>query len=159
MTAPGIHETKLAREQRWQAFVRAAQDGDNVAYARLLSEILPMPRRVVANKWPSAPDVEDVAQEILLSVHSVRHTYDPGRPCMPWLMTITTRRVFDAARRRTTRSANETTVDVMPETLLGDGAKTEQEISDDQATIRRAMAQLPGGQREAMELMKLQGLS
>ncbi len=159
MTAPGIHETKLAREQRWQAFVRAAQDGDNVAYARLLSEILPMPRRVVANKWPSAPDVEDVAQEILLSVHSVRHTYDPGRPCMPWLMTITTRRVFDAARRRTTRSANETTVDVMPETFLGDGAKTEQEISDDQATIRRAMAQLPGGQREAMELMKLQGLS
>ncbi|MGO9357725.1 MAG: sigma-70 family RNA polymerase sigma factor [Xanthobacteraceae bacterium] len=159
MTAPGIHETKLAREQRWQAFVRAAQDGDNVAYARLLSEILPMPRRVVANKWPSAPDVEDVAQEILLSVHSVRHTYDPGRPFMPWLMTITTRRVFDAARRRTTRSANETTVDVMPETFLGDGAKTEQEISDDQATIRRAMAQLPGGQREAMELMKLQGLS
>ena len=159
MTAPGIHETKLAREQRWQAFVRAAQDGDNVAYARLLSEILPMPRRVVANKWPSAPDVEDVAQEILLSVHSVRHTYDPGRPFMPWLMTITTRRVFDAARRRTTRSANETTVDVMPETLLGDGAKTEQEISDDQATIRRAMAQLPGGQREVMELMKLQGLS
>ena len=39
MTAPGIHETKLAREQRWQAFVRAAQDGDNVPYARLLSEI------------------------------------------------------------------------------------------------------------------------
>ncbi len=159
MTAPGIHETKLAREQRWQALTRAAQDGDNVAYARLLSEILPMLRRVVAHKWPSAPDVEDVVQEILLSVHSVRHTYDPGRPFMPWLMTITTRRVFDAARRRTTRSANETTVDVMPETFLGDGAKTEQEISDDQATIRRAMAQLPGGQREAMELMKLQGLS
>ena len=73
-----------------------------------------MPRRVVANKWPSAPDVEDVAQEILLSVHSVRHTYDTGRPFMPWLMTITTRRVFDAARRRTTRSANETTVDSCP---------------------------------------------
>lgn len=159
MTAPGIHETKLAREQRWQALMRAAQDGDNVAYARLLSEILPMLRRVVAHKWPSAPDVEDVVQEILLSVHSVRHTYDPGRPFMPWLMTITTRRVFDAARRRTTRSANETTVDVMPETFLGNGAKTEQEISDDQETICRAVAQLPGGQREAVELMKLQGLS
>ncbi len=34
MTAPGIHETKLAREQRWQAFMRAAQDGDNVASRR-----------------------------------------------------------------------------------------------------------------------------
>ena len=139
--------------------MRAAQDGDNVAYARLLSEILPMLRRVVAHKWPSAPDVEDVVQEILLSVHSVRHTYDPARPFMPWLMTITTRRVFDAARRRTARSANETTVDVMPETFLGDGAKTKQEISDDQEAIRRAMARLPDGQREAVELTKLQGLS
>ncbi|HEY8072314.1 MAG TPA: sigma-70 family RNA polymerase sigma factor [Methylocystis sp.] len=159
MTAPGIHETKLAREQRWQALMRAAQDGDNLAYAQLLSEILPMLRRVVAHKWPSAPDVEDVVQEILLSVHSVRHTYDPGRPFMPWLMTIATRRVFDAARRRTTRSANETTVDVMPETFSGEDTKTEQEISDDQEAIRRAMAQLPDGQREAVKLMKLQGLS
>ena len=159
MTAPGIHETKLAREQRWQALMRAAQDGDNLAYAQLLSEILPMLRRVVAHKWPSAPDVEDVVQEILLSVHSVRHTYDPGRPFMPWLMTIATRRVFDAARRRTTRSANETTVDVMPETFSGEDTKTEQEISDDQEAICRAMAQLPDGQREAVKLMKLQGLS
>ncbi|MGA7885718.1 MAG: hypothetical protein WCA44_08255, partial [Acidobacteriaceae bacterium] len=83
MTAPGIHETKLAREQRWQALMHAAQDGDNVAYARLLSEILPMLRRLVAYKWPSASDVEDVVQEILLSVHSVRHTYVPGRPFIP----------------------------------------------------------------------------
>ena len=139
--------------------MRAAQDGDNAAYARLLSEILPVLRRVVAHKWRSAPDMEDVVQEILLSVHTVRHTYDPARPFMPWLMTIAIRRVYDAARRRTTRSANETTVELMPETFLGDRAKTEQETSDDQEAICRAMAQLPDGQREALELMKVRGLS
>ncbi|WP_281806320.1 sigma-70 family RNA polymerase sigma factor [Methylocystis echinoides] len=139
--------------------MRAAQDGDNAAYAALLSEILPVLRRTVSYKWPSAPDTEDVVQEILLSVHTVRHTFDPARPFMPWLMTIATRRMIDAARRRTARSSNETTVDIMPETFSGDAAKNEQEISDDQDAIRRALAQLPDGQREAVELMKVQGLS
>lgn len=159
MTTSGSNDARLARERRWQMLMRAAQDGDGAAYARLLSEILPMLRRVVAHKWPGAPDAEDVVQEVLLSVHTVRHTYDPTRPFMPWLMTIATRRTIDAARRRTARSANETTVDVMPETFSRDQTKTEQETSDDQGAIRRAMAQLPDGQREALELMKVQGLS
>lgn len=150
---------KQERERRWQQMMRAAQDGDNAAYAALLSEILPVLRRLVAYRWPSAPDVEDIVQEILLSVHTVRHTYDPTRPFMPWLMTIATRRTIDAARRRTARSANETTVDIMPETFSGDAAKNEQETSDDQEAIRRALAQLPDGQREAVELMKVKGLS
>lgn len=159
MTTLGSEGAKAARELRWLELMRATQDGDNAAYAQLLYEILPMLRRVVAHKWPGAPDVEDVVQEILMSVHTVRHTYDPARPFMPWLMTIATRRIFDAARRRTARSAVETTVDVMPETFSGDHTKTEQETSDDQEAIRRAMAQLPEGQREALELVKLRGLS
>ena len=149
----------LAREERWRQLMRAAQDGDNAAYAALLSEILPVLRRTVFYKWPTAPDLEDVVQEILLSVHTVRHTYDPARPFMPWLMTIATRRMIDAARRRTARSANELTVDTMPETFSADAAKNEQEISDDQGAIRRALSDLPEGQRQAVELMKLQGLT
>lgn len=150
---------RAASEMRWQPLMRAAQDGDNAAYAQLLSEILPVLRRAVAHKWPSAPDVEDVVQEILLSVHIVRHTYDPARPFMPWLMTIATRRTIDAARRQKSRSANETTMDIMPETFSGDDTKSEQEIADDRDAVRRALARLPTGQREAVQLMKLQGLS
>lgn len=159
MSTPRDDGAKLEREQRWQRLMRAAQDGDNAAYAALLSEILPVLRRSVAYRWPSALDVEDIVQEIVLSVHTVRHTYDPTRPFMPWLMTIATRRTIDAARRRSARSANETTVDIMPETFSGNTAKNEQEVSDDQEAIRRALAQLPDGQRQAVELMKVKGLS
>ncbi|WP_246720838.1 sigma-70 family RNA polymerase sigma factor [Methylocystis sp. H4A] len=159
MSTPRDDRARLEREERWRQLMRAAQDGDTAAYAALLSEILPVLRRFVAYRWPSAPDVEDIVQEVLLSVHTVRHTYDPARPFMPWLMTIAMRRTIDAARRRTARSANETTVDIMPETFSGNDTKNEQETSDDQEAIRRALAQLPDGQRQAVELMKVRGLS
>jgi RNA polymerase sigma-70 factor (ECF subfamily) len=147
------------RENRWRALMLSAQDGDRTVYAELLSELFPFLHRFVIRKWPNAHDSEDVVQEILVSVHTVRHTYDPRRPFMPWLMTITARRVADAARRRYARGANETTVDVMPETFRGEDTKSEQEISDDQEALRKAMAILPDGQREAIELLKIQGLS
>ncbi|KAF2989852.1 RNA polymerase sigma factor CarQ [Methylocystis sp. MJC1] len=148
-----------AREKRWRKLMCAAQDGDSAAYATLLTEMLPLLRRSVAYKRPGASDVEDIVQEILLSVHTVRHTYDPERPFMPWLMTIAARRTIDAARRQASRNANETAVDVLPETFSRDDAKSDQEIADDQAFLRRALAQLPDGQREAVELMKVKGLS
>ena len=39
-------------------------------------------------------------QDILLTLHRVRHTYEPARPFTPWLATIASRRSIDALRRR-----------------------------------------------------------
>lgn len=152
-------DEKTAREARWQGLMRAAQDGDNAAYSRLLSELLPILRTFVRYRWRNYDSAEDIVQDILMSLHSVRHTYDPGRPFMPWLVTISSRRIADAARRSTSRAAYETTVETMPETFAGDDAKTEQDTSDDQEAIRIALSGLPEGQRQAIELMKIQGLS
>lgn len=154
-----LSDTSNDRELRWRALMASAQDGDQSAYRALLSELFPVLRRFVLRRWPKAPDTEDVVQEILVSIHTVRQTYDRRRPFTPWLMTIAARRVADAARSRYARGANETTVDVLPETFIGDSAKSEQEASDDQAAIRRALAVLPAGQRRAVELTKIQGLS
>lgn len=139
--------------------MREAQDGDQSAYGALLAEILPMLRVIVRRKWGSQQDVDDIVQDILLSLHAVRHTYDPGRPFLPWLLTIAYRRIADAARRSTSRSGYETTVDVMPETFPADEAKNEQGRSDDQAAMQQSLAGLTSGQREAIELTKIQGLS
>jgi DNA-directed RNA polymerase specialized sigma24 family protein len=133
-------QSDQSREETWRALMAAAQDGDGAAYARLLSELLPVLRRVVRRKWRTSQDAEDIVQEVLMSLHSVRQTYDPRRPFMPWLMTITSRRIADAARRASARYSHETTVDVMPETFVGHDSKTPHDSSDDQAAIRTAMS-------------------
>lgn len=153
-----LSETPNDRESRWRALMALAQDGDQAAYGELLSDLFPVLRRFVMRRWPNAHDTEDVVQEILVSIHTVRQTYDRRRPFMPWLMTIAARRVADAARSRYAR-ANETAVDVLPETFHGDAAKSDQEARDDQEALRQAMAILPAGQRQAIELIKIQGLS
>lgn len=60
-----------------------------------------------------------------------------------------TRRIADAARRSSSRSSYETTVDVMPETFAVDETKNEQDRGGDQAAVQKSLAELTSGQREA----------
>ena len=77
-----------------------AQDGDRAAYRRLLEDITPYLRSLAARHRVLSGELEDVVQDMLLTVHAVRHAYDPGRPFGPWLLAIARRRIVDRLRRR-----------------------------------------------------------
>ena len=115
--------------------------------------------RVVRSKWRNPQDCEDIVQDILLSLHSVRHTYDPARPFLPWLLTIGNRRIADQARLLRRRATHETTGEPFPETFSDAAAKTDQDASDDREQIRKALAELSPAHREGIEIVKLRGLS
>jgi RNA polymerase sigma-70 factor (ECF subfamily) len=139
----------------------AAQVGDARAYRALLDEVAKVARRVIRRRHPFLPDadVEDLVQDVLLSVHSVRATYDPLRPFIPWLIAVVRNRVADAARRHVRQKAWQVAVDEYPETAdLADHA-TDAEPFGDAEGLRRAVAGLPEAQRTAIELTKLQELS
>jgi DNA-directed RNA polymerase specialized sigma24 family protein len=89
--------------------MRAAQAGDAQAYAALLRTLTPKLREIISNqrRFLQPSDIEDLVQDVLLSVHAVRATYDPQRPFMPWLLTIVQNRLADAARRYARRGAHE----------------------------------------------------
>lgn len=146
---------------RLARLMRAAQEGDRAAYAQLLTEITTVLRRVIQRQgWFSQPaDVEDVLQDILMSLHAVRGTYDPERPFLPWLLAIARNRMVDAMRRSGRRAANETSVAEYPETFVEAGANTSDGTYGDPEALRQAIGQLPPGQRRAIELVKLQELS
>jgi RNA polymerase sigma factor (sigma-70 family) len=146
-------------DEPFVGLMRDAQAGDARAYARLLKEITPRLRNFLRGqrRFPSAEDIEDLVQDVLLSLHAVRATYDPERPFMPWLMAIARNRLADSARRHARRFAHEVQVVEMPEAVSDDGA-TLDPYRDPEA-LKRAIQQLPPGQREAIEMLKLREMS
>ncbi len=147
-------------DEELASLMRAAQAGDAGAYTRLLAEIAPRIRRVVRNqrRFLANDDIEDLVQEVLLSAHAVRATYDPDRPFMPWLMAITRNRLADSARRHA-RRAHEITVEEMPVTFPDEETNIEDEGYRDPEALRQAIEALPPGQRAAIEMVKLREMS
>ena len=149
------------QDRRLSSLMGKAQDGDQAAYASLLREVLPILKRVVQARLGFLPvmDREDLVQEILLSLHAARATYDLARPFKPWLMTIAHNRMVDQARRKSRRAANEVTVDEYPTDVADADAGTAAERYGDPEELRQAIEALPKGQRSAIELLKLREMS
>jgi RNA polymerase sigma factor (sigma-70 family) len=148
------------REDRLGRLMQAAQAGDRDAYRLLLREIAPILRRIVFGRFPflAREEAEDLVQEILLSVHAVRATYDPGRPFLPWLVAIARHRAADMARRYARKRGREVAVDTYPETFAEEAANLDEGYGDAEA-LRQAVRGLPEGQRVAIELLKLKEMS
>jgi RNA polymerase sigma factor (sigma-70 family) len=155
---------RQSNDEALTTLMRAAQAGDAQAYVRLLKEITPRLRQIVRaqHRFLKIEDVEDLVQDILLSLHAVRATYDPRRPFMPWLMAITRHRLADAARRYTRRTAHELQAENLPVTFSYDGANIDTIDTNgyrDPEALRQAIRDLPPGQRDAIELLKLREMS
>lgn len=136
-----------------------AQGGDKRAYDRLLREILPFLRTVARKRLRNDSDVEDAVQDALLTIHQIRHTFDPSRPLRPWLSAITDRRALDRLRQVARRgSREEELTDLHHETLVG-AATNEGEGRLQARDVRAAVSELSPKQREAIELLKLRELS
>ncbi len=142
----------------WSMLMACAQIGDKDAYRRLLESIAPYLRRLAARRGVHPDAVEDVVQDILATIHQVRHTYAPERPFGPWLVSIASRRIVDALRRQGRAVSREVPLDPEHETLQGDGANLMEEAADARV-LREVLAQLPPGQREAIRMLKLEEMS
>lgn len=144
-----------------ESLMQAAQAGDMRAYERLLREITPKLRQIVRKRrqFFTAEEVEDQVQEILLSIHAVRATYDPDRPFMPWLSTIAHNRLIDSARRFYRGKSNEVQMDELPVTFADDWTNIENEEYRDPEELSIAIKSLPEGQRKAIEMLKLREMS
>ncbi|HYQ93727.1 MAG TPA: sigma-70 family RNA polymerase sigma factor [Burkholderiales bacterium] len=142
----------------WSICMARAQEGDREAYRRLLEEITPYLRSLAARLIRNRSDVEDAVQDTLLTVHAVRHTYDPMRPFGPWLVAIARRRIIDGLRRRGRAALRETPLEAEHETFAGPEANFHEAASNGRA-LREALEGLPPGQRDAIRMLKLEEMS
>jgi len=151
----GETQKREDRTERWRALMAAAQQGDADAYQRLLTELLPFVSGIVRGRVGNEPAAEDIVQEVLLSIHTARHTYRPERALEPWVRTIARNAVIDWARRQARARGRESGVDAAdlagpqldgPSAFLSPG-------------VERALSSLPDAQRQAVVMLKLEGLT
>ena len=134
----------------------ASQHGDRAAYEALLQGLgrvvaLYLRRRIGATPW-----VDDVVQEVLISIHRARHTWNPERPFAPWFYAILHSRMIDAIRRQKRTASWEEPVDVVPPVVWSQSPEAE---TIARADLAQAMRQLSPAQRVVIERLKLREMS
>jgi RNA polymerase sigma factor (sigma-70 family) len=96
--------TTSSQENDWAVWMLAAMAGDEDAYRQLLVSLTPRLRAVARARARSlgAPEdeIEDLVQEVLLTIHLKRGTWDQSRPIGPWVAAITRNKLIDVLRRR-----------------------------------------------------------
>jgi len=81
-----------------EVLMRQSLEGDKRAYTELLRETARLIRPFLAKRLSFESEVEDVLQEVLISIHKARHTYDGNRPYKPWAFAIAKFRLQDNLR-------------------------------------------------------------
>ncbi len=152
----GDAEEMPRHELDWSILMARAQDGDAVAYRRLLEEVTPYLRARAARYHRDPRDIEDTVQDILLTLHSVRQTYDPLRPFGPWLVGIADRRAFDRLRRQGRQRAHEVPLTGEHEDVP---AARDIDSSADRHHLEGAINALSPAQQQAIRMLKLQEMS
>src|ERR1700738_5179421 len=96
--------TTSSQENDWAVWMRAAMTGDAGAYRQLLVSLAPHVRAVARSRCrslgPPEGEVEDLVQEVLLTIHLKRGTWDQSRPIGPWVAAIARNRLIDVLRRK-----------------------------------------------------------
>lgn len=149
------------REQRWAEAMRAERRGDAVAYERMLKEVATALRRSLAPRLVraglGAHEAEDLVQEVLIGLHSKRHTWDSARPLLPWLHAIARYKLIDFTRHR--RRETRQRVDLPLEDWLEIVESPADEVNRSTVELDRHLAVLPVSQRKIVRAIAVEGAS
>ena len=151
----------VGADQAWSGMMAAAQSGDRVAYQSLLKACVPHVKRVARRSGVRPENVDDVVQDVLLTIHRARQTYDPSRSFTAWLTAIAHRRAIDSLRQRGRLDRREVADELRYESFPDKASTPEAnwEGAGRDVQLKSAIATLPPGQREAVESLALRQLS
>ena len=138
-------ETTLAR------LMVASQQGDRQSYGVLLAEIQLWLERFFRRRCPPH-QIDDLVQDVMLAIHNKRASYDPQRAFLPWLAAIARYRWVDHLRK-VYRASEDALEDYdAPQ-------DSEEDAVLARMSLDRLFVHLPQAQSQALELVKIEGLS
>ncbi len=146
-----------SQEKQCQEWMAVAQNGDKVAYAKLLGVVENLATRYLATRLAVRDDANDLVQEILMSIHKARATYDASKPFYPWMYAIFRFRLQDYLRRYYRLKERETAESLNPVEDLH--ALNPEEATSDKELSEKLLSYLKPKQRRIVELLYLEGNS
>jgi RNA polymerase sigma-70 factor (ECF subfamily) len=143
-------------EDRLREQFMAALAGDAVAYQQFLTALSAHLRAFFRRRMSQLPDdVEDMVQEVLLAIHTNRHTYRPQQPLTSWVHTIARYKLIDLLRSRSRRELLNDPLEDDLEIF----AKSDSEAAEARRDLEALIQSLPERQRRALVMIKLEGAS
>jgi RNA polymerase sigma-70 factor (ECF subfamily) len=145
-------------EAELKGLMLAGLQGDGPAHRRLLDQLSSRLRAYYKSRLDrigrGASDAEDLVQEALLAIHIQRHTYDPAEPFTPWVYAIARYKLLDYLRMTRARLA-DVPIEETTELFAHDDYSDTESAYD----LRRLLGQLPSKMRQAIQCVKIEGLS
>lgn len=143
-------------DQPLEELMHLAQNGDKHAYSMLFRMITPIIRSFISGRINNPEDVNDIVQEILISIHRASHTYDTDRPFKSWMFAIARYRLNDHLRKHyQSKDIKKVNYDDISH-MIAD-KKNVTETYEDHEYLNELMKSLPLKQRKIVTLMKIEG--
>jgi RNA polymerase sigma-70 factor (ECF subfamily) len=137
-------------EQLMDSYVKGSDEAFSTLYRRMAPKLTGYLQKLCRD----SALVEDALQSTFAKIHRARGSYVQGAPVAPWVLVIARRALFDELRASRARGEVLSDTGVLPDRPFDEGFGR-----DDARHLERALSQLPGHYRVAIELTKLQGLS
>lgn len=142
-------------EQRLKPLMLMGLAGDSAAQLQLLELCAERLRDYYLRRLPNREfDVEDLVQESLIAIHRRRSSYDTRQPFTAWLHTIARYKLVDHLRAQYRRRTVPMTD--AADMIFSEFDAPELGVSCD---VERLLGGLPKAQRDAIRLVRLEGLS
>ncbi|MBL4848273.1 MAG: sigma-70 family RNA polymerase sigma factor [Planctomycetes bacterium] len=132
------------------------QAGDTEAFQELYRRYAPRLQGLMRRSLFRQEEAADLVQQTFLHLHRARNDFRTGALLRPWLFTIALnlkRKHFRTVARRPASELGE-----IDPAGNDPGPGSPLERSEEQAAVREALAKLPAGTREVIELHWFEGL-
>jgi RNA polymerase sigma-70 factor (ECF subfamily) len=137
-------------EEKLKELFQLSTNGDQEAYASFLtlsSALVKKYLTYLGGKYESQETIEDLLQEILISLHQKKHTFQLDKPILPWLYAVARYRFIDHYRAKKRLPLMQEISDEIPAVVEEDFIINLEEI----------LGMLTPRQRDMVMLVKVEG--
>ncbi len=139
-------------QNQWKHLMIQAQQGNAAAYDTLLNQLYLRLKTYMSQRIFNLNEIEDIIQDVLLSVHNARHSYRPEHPFEPWFYAIARYKFADYIKSQT-----KTKHIISDDELLKNLQSPKLENNDANIILQDALKQLKPNEQQLLRWLKLEG--